>query len=691
MSLEKQTYRNFELIIVDALHPQKREWIEEREWSFPIKYVGVHPNHRFWLDRGRWNVCGQLNTAILHAEGELLARLDDCSEFDGNYLQRCWKGYGEGYFPLAMHIRYLEGKPAKVNREYMEKGYEANYSQTLEKDSRAQLLKRMYGEEGLVRDTRFPAVEKHGGRMLAYVGWYYGYSTVSLQAALKINGFDENFDGDKCFPPGHLVYGEETKTIEEVNVGDLVLTHRGRLRRVTKLHRRWYEGDLITFDICGGVSVSVTPGHLLLVSMPVPRGKKNSLGFELTLSSTGFIKARQLAEAFLQNNKYAHQRRKYRLIFSAPKTQTWTEHIEVGEHRLKLTEDLARLMGYYVADGSGGRYLEFCFNKDELDYAHDVLNICNNELSFLRFRLPDEKQGSISHDGNSITVNFHVGEEFCNNWKKLLGHNAHTKRIPFNILYNYNLRICEEFKKGAWRGDGDKDKRRYVSVSTQLIHQMQMLLGRLGVYSRINGFIQRNGYGKGKHIYHLTIMDPPKRKHVKKTGHITLSNGEEIRGVFFYRPIRDVKINQYKGWVYHLEVEEDRTYHVNAVAVHNSQEDQDFGLRLRMAGYRNFLLDTGHMVIEHEHKPIPQEVITRDVKPIKCNYTLYQLNKRKRRFRANVDDLNEDDYQYVREESLKPPCSPRPNFYQDDCEGELFQTWKERRPQFNLREERLEI
>ena len=121
-SLSKQTFKDFEFILVDALHGQ-RESYDFSKLKFPIKHVPVHPNHRFWLDRKRWNVCGQLNTGILHAEGQLIVRVDDCSEFDEGFLQRFWDGYQSGYFPLAMHIRYLGGKPARFNEEYRKEGY----------------------------------------------------------------------------------------------------------------------------------------------------------------------------------------------------------------------------------------------------------------------------------------------------------------------------------------------------------------------------------------------------------------------------------------------------------------------------------------------------------------------------------------------------------------------------------------
>jgi hypothetical protein len=165
-SLERQAFRDFELIIVDARYPEKRDWIESHKWGFPIKYVPPHPNHSFWLQRKRWNIAGMLNAAILHAEGELLVRVDDCSEFEHDFLKRFWDGYRSGYFPMAMHVRYRNGEPV------VEGGR-------------------------LVRDSRYQLVKAMGGRMIAYTSQYYGYSSVSLDAALKVNGWNELCDGQK--------------------------------------------------------------------------------------------------------------------------------------------------------------------------------------------------------------------------------------------------------------------------------------------------------------------------------------------------------------------------------------------------------------------------------------------------------------------------------------------------------------
>ncbi len=65
-----------------------------------------------------------------------------------------------------------------------------------------------------------------------------------------------------CFPAGVVVETERGKVaIEDVTTEDLVLTHRGRFRRVTQIHENQWSGHLI--DVNGTYS---TPSHPFLTS-----------------------------------------------------------------------------------------------------------------------------------------------------------------------------------------------------------------------------------------------------------------------------------------------------------------------------------------------------------------------------------------------------------------------------------------
>ena len=204
-SLKAQTYKSFEIIVVDSLHEHRPQMFEGEpfgELPFPVKHVPVHPNHRFWLEHRRFNASGAMNTGFLHAEGELVVKMDDCCQFGPDLLERMWKVYHSGYFPMVMHTRYREGKQAYFDEEYKEKGYEVTKTEAdhqqrqVEKEQVLKVLSETYPDGAPIRDSRWRRVETAGGRLIAERNQFYGYSGFSLDAVLKVNGFDELLDGD---------------------------------------------------------------------------------------------------------------------------------------------------------------------------------------------------------------------------------------------------------------------------------------------------------------------------------------------------------------------------------------------------------------------------------------------------------------------------------------------------------------
>lgn len=211
-SLKIQKFKDFEFVFCDALYYyrpglfEKGGMFDKALLGFTVKHIPVEHNrlynHKFWIDNRRWAVCGQLNTCLIHASGGLVVRIDDCAEFDSSYLNRIWVEYKvNGLWLYGMHIRYLGGKPAVLDANYRKIGYEMNGSSSgsggWDVSGRDELLKKLYGEGGLVRDSRYQKVVGAGGRMIAPPDWSYGYSCFELEAALRVNGFCELMDGDK--------------------------------------------------------------------------------------------------------------------------------------------------------------------------------------------------------------------------------------------------------------------------------------------------------------------------------------------------------------------------------------------------------------------------------------------------------------------------------------------------------------
>jgi hypothetical protein len=69
-----------------------------------------------------------------------------------------------------------------------------------------------------------------------------------------------------------LMNDSSVKPIAEVRVGESVITHRGRVRPVTKTYRRWYRGPMVVLNVGGCPDkLRVTPNHeFLAITFDVP-------------------------------------------------------------------------------------------------------------------------------------------------------------------------------------------------------------------------------------------------------------------------------------------------------------------------------------------------------------------------------------------------------------------------------------
>ena len=177
-SLNKQRNREFELIIVDALYSERRKrWLEEHA-EFPLKYVDAFPNR--FLENGMVAIASMKNKGILYAEGDLVVFLDDCTQLPEWWTEKIDRWFSKGYWPMSLTYYYEGGRPKllKPDDRYVEKF--TTYMNL--------------GE--MVRDSRADVVNK-AGVLPSLPQWFYGGSSVSLDALLEVNGLNELFDGSK--------------------------------------------------------------------------------------------------------------------------------------------------------------------------------------------------------------------------------------------------------------------------------------------------------------------------------------------------------------------------------------------------------------------------------------------------------------------------------------------------------------
>ena len=194
-TLRNQTMSSseFELIIVDYLYNQRKDYFKNKDLPFHVKHIPAAPN--MWHEKGLSGICTQFNKGIPYADGELLFFIGEGFMFIPQFCERMWKHYKDGYVPLVWYFHDHSFSPDVV-------------SATNEQISKYPITSKLpynisyniYGYTGkfITMDHRPPLVFKDNvDTHKAHWEWWFGCSSAPLQAMLKINGFDQRFDGDK--------------------------------------------------------------------------------------------------------------------------------------------------------------------------------------------------------------------------------------------------------------------------------------------------------------------------------------------------------------------------------------------------------------------------------------------------------------------------------------------------------------
>lgn len=198
-TLARQTFKDFEYIVVDICYDERPDYFKKHNYGLKIKHVPSAPN--IWFDLGLPQACHQINKGIIHSDGEVMFVNGDSFMYPPDFMENLWRHYQEGYFAVSgfgsdvsFYHHKVFGKGESVRKQ---KVSETQISLT---DIVPSDWYRFLGFEGqLHMHERYMRYFGKGDldRMIIPANQYYGASVMSLEAALKTNGFDMNFDGDK--------------------------------------------------------------------------------------------------------------------------------------------------------------------------------------------------------------------------------------------------------------------------------------------------------------------------------------------------------------------------------------------------------------------------------------------------------------------------------------------------------------
>ena len=380
--------------------------------------------------------------------------------------------------------------------------------------------------------------------------------------------------GRACFPAGTKVEANGLqKNIEDVEIGDVVISHTGALRRVTQLTGKT-DTEFVKIKPRLMKEIVCTNNHPFFASgeswIPAHSLKKGDCVLEALPTQAGHS-----PEDF---------------------TYSYDTEYQTKTNSLKIEPDLMRLIGYWLAEGSlasgskgksgykkGSNYLfhrvDFAFNVKEKETIEDVCELMCRYFGVSVFAR--QKPGTL---GISISFKTRSGYEF---FLQFFGKGASKKHLPFS-MENWNLSLgLDQLIKGFWVGDGSSSKQGFslCSTSETLINQIRRILLRYEIAGSFHerkpsAHIPSDINGKKVIARHALHSIGFYGKYAERFGHIVgedfSRNGTKESGVFFdadyvYYPIDKIENVSLATpvTVYNLEVEVDHSYHANGIAVHN--------------------------------------------------------------------------------------------------------------------------
>ena len=383
--------------------------------------------------------------------------------------------------------------------------------------------------------------------------------------------FDLLLAGSPCFAAGTKVLTSEGyKNIEDVRIGDYVLTHQNRYRRVLNIGGK--EAMTYSLKASGFVDTVCTANHPFYarkkqsIAYIQPNGKKS---YKIQAGEPEWIEAQHLGKQYY----VAHN----------------IEQQESSNH-LNITEEEAWVIGRYIADGHTRKDLRYDYQKDG-SRGHNgsrawqlILSIGNNKVEQVKSHFKDLHYSCYPH-GDSVHRFVFSNKRLVQIVEAECGCGAINKHFGEAII-RLPKRLLEIVLQGFLEGDGYCDSRNvyYITtVSKMLAITIQRVLSKVyGRHMNLTYFEPREyrelcGRTIHQNPQYVIMFSPVKGDGVEKAHYI----GDKIwRNVKAFEPVGEQK-------VFNLEVEEDNSYTANNLIVHNCQSFSFAGKRVGMKTKEN--------------------------------------------------------------------------------------------------------
>lgn len=365
------------------------------------------------------------------------------------------------------------------------------------------------------------------------------------------------------------------KNIEEISVGDIVLSPQGNSRKVVNILQRDSEKTLSI--VCPyGIYLETTEEH------PVLGVKREDVICRCCKKTTCNTNNSGKCSICKRKPKYRPSYIESRDLKSGdyiciyrPKRNVFSNHVNKNE------QEYAELLGFYLAEGSvlyshkfkdpnkkdqiGG--LSFCFHIDEKEYIERV-KVLGETLGATSVSIRERK--------HKTTCEVQVfGKHLSEVIISLGGKGCSTKKLDLKVVNSWSDASIANLLRSWLKGDGSffKKKRsgaRFVGTTTSknLIQDLKLLFYRLGICV---GYHKRKTRPNRKQAYDLIVSGVDIDYLFDKLFGINYPSKKRYRTTedYIYVPIIGIEEKEELTKVFNLEIEEDESYIANNVCVHN--------------------------------------------------------------------------------------------------------------------------
>lgn len=403
--------------------------------------------------------------------------------------------------------------------------------------------------------------------------------------------------GRGCFIPGSKVTLSNgmTKNIEDIQIGDQVFTHKGRARSVLNKMEYNVNEELYTLSIQGTEDITCTNNHKFWAIPNQLCKYKDNCTFSCKRKCNlkeklkpQWIEAQNLKpQDMVAIPRYNYPKKTIEVLDLQEYTRLIKYHkvtdsqiytfkgnnlvnIQNKYQRfILIDQDFLYFLGVFIGDGwvrNRGNYSEIgiAFNseteKDQISQKRIENYLKKLDISY---RIIENQNGKKVNQ--LIFYNPFLGlflKENC-------GDGALNKHIPSQFLYD-NRKEMEALLFGLLNSDGclsEKDKRiTYDTINYNLAVQVRNLLSYLGLYSSTK---IRMAHENCNTSYKVSASGAQ----LSLLSFLTFSGSRNMvqrDQNYFYPRINKIITQKYTGKVYDLSIEEDTSYIINNIAVHNS-------------------------------------------------------------------------------------------------------------------------